>query len=101
MTTIRKEADEAIAENEELKVKLKALSDEQYKKENEITSLSHRNQVLEKEVDKLEEDVKKHKGLADESTQHGTTAENLTRRLQVLEEEAETADRTLRETNEK
>lgn len=101
MATLRKESDEAHAENEALKAKVKTLEQDHYTKENEITSLSHKNQILEAEVEKLEEEVKKHKGLADESTAHGTTAENLTRKVQLLEEEAETTDRNLRETAEK
>jgi tropomyosin, fungi type len=101
MSALRKEADEAVAQNEELKSKVKQLEQENLAKEQEITSLSHKNQVLEKEVETLEESVSKHKGLADESSQHGVQNESLTRRLQVLEDEAEQADRTLRETNEK
>jgi tropomyosin, fungi type len=101
MTALRKEADEAHTENEDLKAKNKKLEQENLDKEQEIKSLTHKNQVLESDVEKLELSVTDHKTRADETTQHSTQNESLTRRLAVLEEEAESADRTLRETNEK
>ena len=70
-------------------------------KDQEITSLNHKNGVLEKDIEKLEENVSKHKKDADEGIQHGTQNEALQRKVTVLEEEAEEADRNLRETNEK
>lgn len=101
MNQLRLEADEASTQVEELKTKVKALEQENLSKEQEITSLSHKNAVLETEVEKLEEAVKGYKASADEGQQHGTQNETLTRRLQLLEEEAEAADKTLREANEK
>lgn len=70
-------------------------------KEQEITSLQHKNGLLESEVEKLEGNVKDFKKAADETTSTGTQNETLQRRLQLLEEEAEDADKTLREANEK
>lgn len=70
-------------------------------KEQEITSLQHKNNLLETEVEKLETAIKDFKKAADEGQQHGTQNETLQRRLQLLEEEAENADKTLRESNEK
>lgn len=101
MNSLRIEADENAAKAEELKAKVKTLEQENLQKEQEITSLTHRNQLLEAEVEKLENGIKEAKVLASESTQHSTQNENLTRKLQLLEEEAEVADKTLRETNEK
>jgi DNA repair ATPase RecN len=101
MNALRIEADENQAKAEELQTKVKALEQENLAKEQEITSLTHRNQLLEAEVEKLETGVKEAKSLAGESAQHGHQNEALTRRLQLLEEEAEEADKTLRETNEK
>ncbi len=101
MNSLRIEADENASKAEELKTKVKALDQENLQKEQEITSLTHRNQLLESEVDKLETGVKEAKTLAGESAQHGQQNEALTRKLQLLEEEAESADKTLRETNEK
>lgn len=101
MNALRIEADESAAKNDELSARIKALEQENLAKEQEITSLSHKNQVLETELEKLESGLKDAKSLAEESSQHGTQNESLTRRLQLLEEEAEEADKNLRETNEK
>ncbi|KAI0167238.1 tropomyosin [Pestalotiopsis sp. NC0098] len=101
MNSLRLEADENAAKVEELQSKLKALEQENLAKEQEITSLSHKNGLLETEVDKLDTSVKDLKKSNDEGQQHGTQNETLQRRLQLLEEEAEEADKTLREANEK
>lgn len=101
MNQLRLEADEAAAKVEDLQSKIKVLEQENLQKEQEITSLSHKNSVLESEVDKLETQVKELKSAAEDGAQTGTQNETLTRRLQLLEEEAEEADKTLRETNEK
>jgi tropomyosin, fungi type len=101
MNSLRLEADEAAAKVEELQSKLKVLEQENLSKEQEITSLQHKNGLLETEVDKLETAIKDFKKAADEGQQHGTQNETLQRRLQLLEEEAEDADKTLREANEK
>lgn len=101
MEALRIEADESSALAEELKTKNKSLEQENLAKEQEITSLSHKNQLLETTVEKLESEVATHKKEAQEGGAHATTNESLSRKLQVLEEEAEAADRNLRETNEK
>lgn len=101
MNTLRLEAEDAQEKVEELKGKVKTLEQENLAKEQEITSLNHRNQLLEAEVEKLESSLKEAKDAANQSAQHDTQNEALQRRLQILEEEAEEADRTLRETNEK
>ena len=61
MAALRAEADESAAKVEELKAKVKALESENLAKEQEITSLSHKNQVLEADVEKLESGIKEHK----------------------------------------
>lgn len=101
MNQLRLEADESAAKVEELQAKIKGLEQENLAKEQEITSLTHKNGLLEAENEKLDASVKDLKKSADESMQHGTHNETLQRRLQLLEEEAEQADKTLRETNEK
>ena len=101
MNNLRVEADEKGAQVEELKAKVKTLEQDNLTKEQEITSLTHKNGVLEKSLEGSEEKLKEHKTALDESSQHGTQNEALQRKLQMLEEEAEEADRNLRETNEK
>ena len=101
MNQLRLEADEASGKVEELQTKVKVLEQENLSKEQEITSLQHKNNLLEGEVEKLENAVKDFKKAADEGQQHGTQNETLQRRLQLLEEEAENSDKTLRDANEK
>ena len=101
LNVLRLEADTASAKVEELQTKVKTLEQENLSKEQEVTSLQHKNGLLEGEVEKLETAIKDHKKAADEGQQHGTQNETLQRRLQLLEEEAEDADKTLREANEK
>ena len=101
MSSLRLEADAASSKIDELECKVKTIDQENLAKEQEITSLNHRNQLLEAEVEKLEAGVKDAKLIADESQQHSTQNEALTRRLQLLEDEAEEADKNVRETNEK
>ena len=101
MKSLHDRADEAEAKVEELQAKVKSLEQENLAKEQDITSLSHKNQLLTDEVEKLETGIKEAKATADESAQHGTQNETLQRRLQLLEEEAERADKDIRETNEK
>ena len=101
MNSLRLEADEAAGKVEELQSKVKTLEQENLTKEQDITSLQHKNNLLEAEVEKLESNISEFKKAADEGQQHGTQNETLQRRLQLLEEEAESADKTLRDANEK
>lgn len=101
MSSLRIEADAATAQAEELAAKVKVLEQENLQKEQEITSLQHKNGILESEIEKLEEGIKQAKTLAEEGGQHSTQNETLQRRLQLLEDEAEEADKNLRETNDK
>lgn len=101
MTTLRLEAEETAGKNEELAAKVKTLEQENLSKEQEITSLSHKNQLLESEVEKHEATIKDLKRDLEEHAGAGTQNEGLQRRLQLLEEEAEESDKNLRETNEK
>lgn len=101
MAALRVEADENASKVEELKAKVKQLEQENLSREQEVTSLTHKNQVLEAEVEKLESGIKDAKALADESSGHSTQNESLQRKLQLLEEEAEKADKEMRETNDK
>ena len=101
MAALRVECDEANSQVEDMKARIKVLEQENLAKEQEITSLTHKNSVLEAEVEKLESGIKEAKSAAEEGSHAGSQNESLTRRLQLLEEEAEQADRNLRETNDK
>jgi len=101
MNALRIEADESASKAEEYKAKLKTLEAENTQKEQEITSLTHKNQVLEAEVEKLESSVKTYKDEATGGAAASSQVEAMQRKIQVLEEEAEESDRTIRELNEK
>ena len=66
MNSLRLEADEAVAKVEELQARVKTLEQENLAKEQEITSLQHKNGVLETDVDKLETSIKDFKKSAEE-----------------------------------
>ena len=101
MNALRIEADESASKAEEYKAKLKTLETENTQKEQEITSLQHKNSVLLQETENLENLHRGAKVAADENAQHGSLNESLQRRLQLLEEEAEDNEKTLRENNAK
>jgi len=101
MNQLRLEADEASSKVEELQARVKTLEQENLQKEQEITSLQHKNNVLEGEVDKLEGLIADYKKASTDGETHASTAESLTRKVQLLEDEAEAADKALREANEK
>ncbi|KAI9890444.1 MAG: hypothetical protein M1814_003928 [Vezdaea aestivalis] len=101
MQSLRVEADEAITQVEDLKAKVKTLEHENMTKDQEITSLQHKNQLLESGTEKLEGQVKEHKDIASQSAQHGTENESLQRKLTLLEEEAEENDKKLRDAHQK
>ena len=101
MASLRVEADEANTQVEEMKARVKTLEQENLAKEQEITSLTHKNSLLEAEIEKLETGIKELKEAAEDGRTQGSKNESLQRRLQLLEEESEQADRNIRETNEK
>ncbi len=101
MQALRVQQEEAQANVEELQAKVKVLEQDSLAKEQEITSLSHRNQLLEAEADKSEATIKELKEAAAQTGHHGAQNEALQRRLQLLEEEAEESDKKIRETSDK
>lgn len=101
MNTLRLETEQANQKNEELSARVKALEQENLTKEQEIASLTHRNSLLDGEVEKLEKALSEAKSAADTGAAHGSEVDSLSRKVQLLEEEAEEADKNLRETNEK
>lgn len=101
MAALRLEADESAAKVADLTEKNKHLEQDNLQKEQEIKSLTHKNGILEAELEKLEGGLKDAKAAADESAQHGSQNETLQRKLQVLEEEAEEATKKMKDTAEK
>jgi tropomyosin len=70
-------------------------------RDQEISSLQHKLQLAEAEVEKSEEKIKQLKSASDEGETHRTTGENLARKVQLLEEELDKAEKDLKETTEK
>ena len=101
MQALRVENDDISSKHEEVQGKVKVLEQENLAKEQEITSLSHKNQLYEAEVEKLEAKTKELQKALDDAGSAGTHNESLQRRLQLLEEEAEESDKNMRETNDK
>lgn len=95
------ENEAATGKHEELAAKIKTLEQENLVKEQEITSLTHKNTLLEADVEKLEKSLHDAKSMVEDGAAHGSANETLQRKLQLLEEEAETTEKQLRETNEK
>lgn len=70
-------------------------------RDQEISSLQHKLQLAEADLEKAEDKVKELKGQADEGDAHKTTGENLSRKVQLLEEELDKAEKDLKDTTEK
>ena len=81
--------------------KLKALELAATGKDQEITSLTHRNQLLESKLEEHEEKIEKFKGLENDESGARGERESLLRKVALLEEEAEQNDKNLKETTEK
>jgi len=101
LNQLRMENDAAQAKQEEFAAKIKTLEQENLVKEQEITSLTHKNTLLEADVEKLEKSLHDAKSMVEDGAAHGSANETLQRKVQLLEEEAETTEKQLRETNEK
>lgn len=70
---LRVENDSVNSKLEEANAKLKQLEHEATLKEQEISSLAHRNQLLDSEVEKLEGQVKELKTNAEDDSGHKVT----------------------------
>ena len=70
-------------------------------KDQEITSLTHRNELLEKKLEEHEEKLETFKGLQNDESGARGERESLLRKVALLEEEAEQNDKNLKETTEK
>ena len=84
-----------------MNAKVKALELATTAKDQEITSLTHRNELLEKKLEEHEEKIEKFKGLENDESGARGERESLLRKVALLEEEAEQNDKNLRETTEK
>ena len=101
INSLRAETDTANEKIDELNAKVKALELSTTHKDQEITSLTHRNELLEKKLEEHEEKIEKFKGLENDESGARGERESLLRKIALLEEEAELNDKNLKETTEK
>jgi len=101
MNQLRNEADNAVTRAEEAEAKNKKYEQGLLEKEQEITSLTHRLGVLDKELEKAESKLAETKEAAAFSESNKTTNEGLVRKVQLLEEELDAAEKNLKDTVEK
>ncbi|CAO1631346.1 unnamed protein product [Parajaminaea phylloscopi] len=101
LNSLRQEADAALERAEDAEAKNKRLEHELLQKEQEIASLSHKNDLLEQNLDKADAKLTEHKSAAEAHAGSQDTADTLQRKIALLEEELDNAEKNLRETTEK
>ena len=101
MQQLRTEADVATERAETAEAKIKKLEQLLLEKEQEVTSLSHKLEVTNKELDTAEVKLADAKTAKEDSEQSKSTNEALLRKIQLLEEELDAAEKNAKETTEK
>lgn len=101
LNNLRAEADASIERAEAAEAKNKKLEMELLAREQEITSLSHKLNVMEGDLEKAEAKLADAKNAREDGDSAKSTAENLQRKIQILEEELDNAEKNLKETVEK
>ena len=101
LQTLRQEADAAVERAEAAEAKNKKLEQLLLEKEQEISSLQHRLQVTEGDLEKAETKLNDLKASQAEGESSKSANEGLQRKIQLLEEELDTADKNLKEAVEK
>jgi tropomyosin, fungi type len=101
MTILRAEADAAVERAEQAEARNKAFEQEILKKDQEISSLTHRLGLAETNVETLEQKLAQLKSKSDEEGVGRSANDNLVRKVQLLEEELDTAEKNAKETVEK
>jgi len=101
LNALRTEADAAVDRAEAAEAKNKQLDQVLLQREQEITSLQHRLDVANAEIDKLDGKLTEAKHHGEEGDSAKSTADNLQRKIQVLEDELDNAEKNLKETVEK
>jgi predicted nucleic acid-binding Zn-ribbon protein len=95
---LRKDKEAAEQRADESDAKVAKLTQEILGKDQEISSLTHKLGVSEKNLDDVEAKLKDAKHLLDENDGLKDTKQELTRKIQLLEEELERADDNLKRT---
>jgi tropomyosin len=101
LTSLRVEADNAVARAEEAEAKNKKYEQLLLEKDQEIGSLQHRLSTLDGDLEKTEAKLAELKSAREEGETSKTTNEGLVRKIQLLEEELDAAEKNVKETMEK
>lgn len=100
LNSLRAEADAAIERAEEAESKNKRLEQESLQKEQEITSLQHKLNVMESDLEKAEAKLQDHKANKEEEDSSKSNVDSLQRKVSMLEEDLDQTEKKLRETTE-
>ncbi|KAJ6463692.1 tropomyosin [Mycena polygramma] len=101
MNQLRTEADAAIVRADEAEAKNKKFEQMLLEKDHEVTSLTHKLETLEAQLDKAEAIIADSKLDREAGETSKTTNEGLVRKIQLLEEELDAAEKNVKETVEK
>ncbi len=101
LNSLRTEADNAIARAEEAEAKNKRLEQELLSREQDISSLTHRLDVAQTEIDKYEGNIADLKRQVSNTEGAGISNDALQRKVTLLEEELDASEKNLKETVEK
>lgn len=101
LNALRAEADASIDRAELAEAKNKKLEMELLARDQEITSLTHKLNVMEADLEKAESKLAEAKTAREDGDTAKTNAESLIRRVQIVEEELDSAEKNLKETVEK
>lgn len=101
MTQLRIEADAANTRADEAEFKIKGFDQKVLELEQTISSLEHKNGLLEAQLDQSEAKVTELKASSSDNEHTKSTSEGLLRKVQLLEDELDAAEKNLKETVEK
>ena len=101
MNQLRTDADNAVARAEEAEAKNKKYEQILLEKDQEITSLQHRLNLLDQELETAEASLKEFKLARDEGEKAKGENETSTRKIQLLEGELDKSENMLKDTVEK
>jgi tropomyosin len=101
MTQLRLEADNANIRADDAEAKIKIFEQRMLELEQAISSLEHKNGLLEGQLEKSEAKVSELKLSSSDNEHTKSTSEGLLRKVQLLEDELDAAEKNLKETVEK
>lgn len=101
LNALRVEADTAIARAEEAETKNKKFDQILLEKDQEITSLQHKLNVAEGQLETNESKLSELKNAQQDGEATRQTSDSLVRKVQLLEEELDAAEKNVKETVEK